>query len=488
MFYVQEVLAKKGLLAKVWLAAHWDSKLTKAQILATDISKSVESILKYNQSDNKKRKEMSLRLQAHLLLGLVRIYVRQVKYLKDDCDVAINKLATISEDKPTKSKPAIDLQKEAAAAQINLRPAEPTSFDSQDMPVFPDDDQPWTLHTAPAQDITMRDDQGTRSQDYDQLREEPEDTRRRSMLEPFGEEDEPQYGIDVGGIREEDAMGTPQRGMGEREKPNEDALQRLSINQEQDKSKESGSDEEGGHKRSRQSDQDRNLIGKQDEGVAPLPKKRKIDEELSLSDKQMRDQIANPSGTLRDVVPAPATKKSMLHRQSQFDGAASRLHRPLIQGLPAELSALLTRTMESGQLTQPRSPEGVQPASPDRNEPPGGIREEDEIEAPQFGIDVGIGDDYQDVGSQVVREATQPSQPETQVEPFNVDKNKETFRLWFENEAENDYISFFESTKNYLRQDAAQVFYGLLHLKTQGLVEVKQEAPYHDIFVYRRDL
>jgi len=41
MFYSQHVLAKKGMLAKVWLAAHWDSKLTKAQILATDISKSV---------------------------------------------------------------------------------------------------------------------------------------------------------------------------------------------------------------------------------------------------------------------------------------------------------------------------------------------------------------------------------------------------------------------------------------------------------------
>ncbi len=41
MFYSQFVLAKKGPLGKVWLAAHWDRKLTKAQIISTDISKSV---------------------------------------------------------------------------------------------------------------------------------------------------------------------------------------------------------------------------------------------------------------------------------------------------------------------------------------------------------------------------------------------------------------------------------------------------------------
>ena len=41
MFYSNQVLAKKGPLGKVWLAAHWDQKLTKAQILATDVAESV---------------------------------------------------------------------------------------------------------------------------------------------------------------------------------------------------------------------------------------------------------------------------------------------------------------------------------------------------------------------------------------------------------------------------------------------------------------
>lgn len=45
MFYAQFVLSKKGPLAKIWLAAHWEKKLTKAQVFETNIDKAVESIL-----------------------------------------------------------------------------------------------------------------------------------------------------------------------------------------------------------------------------------------------------------------------------------------------------------------------------------------------------------------------------------------------------------------------------------------------------------
>ncbi|CAH2040368.1 unnamed protein product, partial [Iphiclides podalirius] len=39
MFYAHFVLAKKGPLAKIWLAAHWDKKLTKAHVFETNIEK-----------------------------------------------------------------------------------------------------------------------------------------------------------------------------------------------------------------------------------------------------------------------------------------------------------------------------------------------------------------------------------------------------------------------------------------------------------------
>jgi hypothetical protein len=41
MFYSQFILAKKGPLGKVWLAAHLDKRLTKNQIFQTDIKASV---------------------------------------------------------------------------------------------------------------------------------------------------------------------------------------------------------------------------------------------------------------------------------------------------------------------------------------------------------------------------------------------------------------------------------------------------------------
>lgn len=46
MFYAHFVLSKKGPLARIWLAAHWDKKLTKAHVFETNIDSSVEAILK----------------------------------------------------------------------------------------------------------------------------------------------------------------------------------------------------------------------------------------------------------------------------------------------------------------------------------------------------------------------------------------------------------------------------------------------------------
>jgi cohesin complex subunit SCC1 len=45
MFYSFQVLAKKGPLSKVWLAAHLDKRLTKQQIAQTDIPNSVGMLI-----------------------------------------------------------------------------------------------------------------------------------------------------------------------------------------------------------------------------------------------------------------------------------------------------------------------------------------------------------------------------------------------------------------------------------------------------------
>eukprot|EP00727_Mastigamoeba_balamuthi_P003312 m51a1_g12979 putative cohesin complex subunit rad21 (431) ;mRNA; r:112-1950 len=85
MFYSQLILAKRGPLARIWLAAHWDKKLTKPIVFQTNIVKSVEAIAHPDFP-------MALRISGHLLLGVVRIYSRKAKYLLQDCSEALIKI------------------------------------------------------------------------------------------------------------------------------------------------------------------------------------------------------------------------------------------------------------------------------------------------------------------------------------------------------------------------------------------------------------
>lgn len=106
MFYSVFVLGKKGPLARVWLAAHWDKKITKSQILETNIVESVDSILQ-------PRIKLSLRTSSHLLLGIVRIYARKTIYLLQDCQDAAFKI------KSAFRPGAVDLPEGKQEAAIN---------------------------------------------------------------------------------------------------------------------------------------------------------------------------------------------------------------------------------------------------------------------------------------------------------------------------------------------------------------------------------
>ncbi|CAB3399785.1 unnamed protein product [Caenorhabditis bovis] len=85
MFYAQFVLSKKGPLAKIWLAAHWEKKLSRAQIYETNVDEAVEEIMEPKQ-------KIALRTTGHLLLGIVKIYSRKTKYLLADCNEAFLKI------------------------------------------------------------------------------------------------------------------------------------------------------------------------------------------------------------------------------------------------------------------------------------------------------------------------------------------------------------------------------------------------------------
>lgn len=90
MFYSETLLQKSGPLARVWLSANLERKLSKNHILQSNVTDSVEAIITPNQAP------MALRLSGQLLLGVVRIYQRKTRYLLDDCNEAMMKIKMVS--------------------------------------------------------------------------------------------------------------------------------------------------------------------------------------------------------------------------------------------------------------------------------------------------------------------------------------------------------------------------------------------------------
>ncbi|XP_043210959.1 double-strand-break repair protein rad21 homolog isoform X1 [Amphibalanus amphitrite] len=150
MFYAQYVLNKKGPLARIWLAAHWDKKLTKANVFETNIEKSVDGILQ-------PKVKLALRTTGHLMLGVVRIYSKKEKYLLADCNEAFVKI------KMAFRPGMVDLPEEKREAAVNAitLPEVFHDFDTA-MPELNDVDiqAQFSFNQSRAEEITMREDYG----------------------------------------------------------------------------------------------------------------------------------------------------------------------------------------------------------------------------------------------------------------------------------------------------------------------------------------
>ncbi|XP_029023354.1 RAD21 cohesin complex component b [Betta splendens] len=150
MFYAHFVLSKRGPLAKIWLAAHWDKKLTKAHVFECNLESSVESIIS-------PKVKMALRTSGHLLLGVVRIYHRKAKYLLADCNEAFIKI------KMAFRPGVVDLPEENREAAYNAitLPEEFHDFD-QPLPDLDDIDvaHQFNLNQSRVEEITMREEVG----------------------------------------------------------------------------------------------------------------------------------------------------------------------------------------------------------------------------------------------------------------------------------------------------------------------------------------
>ncbi|NWV18102.1 RD21L protein, partial [Origma solitaria] len=177
MFYINLLISKRGPLAKIWLAAHWEKKLTKAHIFECNLEATVQKILSAKFA-------IALRTSGHLLLGVVRIYDRKAKYLLADCNEALTKMKTAF-------RPGLldlpEVNFEAAYQSITL--AEEFHDFEAPLPDVKAIDvvEHFTLNQSRAEEITLAEDFGSSillcDRNFGERNEEADALRRQSFFE-----------------------------------------------------------------------------------------------------------------------------------------------------------------------------------------------------------------------------------------------------------------------------------------------------------------
>ncbi|XP_021110608.1 double-strand-break repair protein rad21-like protein 1 isoform X2 [Heterocephalus glaber] len=148
MFYTHVVMSRREPLAKIWLAAHWEKKLTKAHVFECNLEITIEKIIS-------PKVKIALRTSGHLLLGVVRIYDRKAKYLLADCSEAFLKM------KMTFRPGLVDLPKESFEAAYNAitLPEEFHDFDTHNINMI-DISEHFTQNQSRPEEITLREEYG----------------------------------------------------------------------------------------------------------------------------------------------------------------------------------------------------------------------------------------------------------------------------------------------------------------------------------------
>ncbi|KJE95869.1 hypothetical protein CAOG_06272 [Capsaspora owczarzaki ATCC 30864] len=372
MFYSETVLAKKSVLGKVWLAAHWDRRLNKKQIAEIKVFDSSNEILKHPI-------KLSLRTSGHLLLGVVRIYSRQAKYLLADCSDALVKLRMVYRTG------RVDLPADASSAAFSAITL-PANARDMDFLVADVDFDALDLQTSAITEVMRGANDGNADYGFDSefgpadestdhhvaevMRSAPDDDEettafdRRALALPtknvqerggddyvddtyfYGEDN---FGANDGDVTdffmpkesmadESDLPGASEAGsllrhsvrlsdMLDLPSNNQTLLEPMSMSME---------------------------ASVLDTSAAPAPKpalrtranKRKlvVDNEITISTAQMKAQLANSDNIVQQsFVPAPLTKRQMRVRQFELAGPSSLFNNP---AMFATVSPLLLQLLE----------------------------------------------------------------------------------------------------------------------------------------------
>ncbi|KAM9829679.1 double-strand-break repair protein rad21-like protein 1 [Syngnathus typhle] len=112
--YLTPFLYKWEKLKEIWLSVYYNRKVTKTHVIECDLDSAVEDIVSSPQT-------LGLRLSGSLLLGVTQILCRKAKYLLTDCSHALEKFKlSFRPDAPEKTKKLSCEGSEAAVKEISL--------------------------------------------------------------------------------------------------------------------------------------------------------------------------------------------------------------------------------------------------------------------------------------------------------------------------------------------------------------------------------
>ncbi|XP_073537135.1 double-strand-break repair protein rad21-like protein 1 [Phyllobates terribilis] len=518
MFYTYLFLGKRGILSKIWIAAHWEKKLTKAHIFECNLEMAIQNIMA-------PKVIIALRTSGHLLLGVVKIYHRKAKYLLADCNEAFLNM------KITFRPGALDLTEtnhEATYNSITL-PEEFPDFDMQlpdlnlidvvdhftlnqsrveDITIREDIDRPLTLHSGFGDDLDIFR-HGSASDDsfgvstYSIVREQnsalqPDETKDIFDDDLFGDEGAASDFFDNSLLFNESYERSVNKDIGQdvklppEDQPPEDHLDETLESPLEDAAAANTttlvSNEEIGF-----------VLEPVDDSVLEKKKRRKRKRKLMVDDLKeipsirMQEQLKDTSDTVTTLEIAPPTQ--LLMDWKQIGGVQWLLSHPSQPIIHADLLLLFSR-IQKMDISRPLQEEPTESAT----ETPRHEQEEMDLPQPEVAkvsdVSSSIAEEplYTELDSKDYNQA--PSDTDHSVheglthQVQNVDEqhwNKRTQNLLHGlrnlNQSGEGTFSFHNLCSNDKRKQVSTKFYSFLMLKKQSAIQMTQSDPYGDITV-----
>eukprot|EP01125_Pyxidicula_operculata_P020867 TRINITY_DN7840_c0_g1_i1.p1 TRINITY_DN7840_c0_g1~~TRINITY_DN7840_c0_g1_i1.p1 ORF type:complete len:512 (-),score=112.76 TRINITY_DN7840_c0_g1_i1:91-1626(-) len=493
MFYEQMVLAKKGPLGHVWLAAHWEKKLSKAQIAQTNLKDTCQRI-------EQPKAPMALRLSGHLLLGIVRIYYKKMDFLYTACNEALVKI------KMAFRPGVVDMDESVANLNTITMPETFGDFEiilPEDISVeaLPEAEQGmFTLNLAQAGTIDVV------------PSTPPEEMRDISTSEPFNlsatHGEVSSLGDEYTLLDDKNAAFTPHVEPEYIEGPAPPEVE----------PEQPGYEIQIGEVPWNQVDTTGSVVEQPDvlaieaEQLPPAAqmlrkKKYKVDRRTQLSEALIKKTIVDPSPLLRRLDRAPPTRELMEIRSRQLEsGFVGLFERPMDERISPILQKLIQRTMHpkdhidlpEGQVLDdeslPEEQRDRQGAEAEENVIQNLGQEEYENPPPEINVEpIGITFEDEQSINQTAERSTRRSTARTEEEEEEPEQQQPRFNITSRTAAmhqvltkrfgEGTLLTFSEVFANKKRRAVAVGFFEILNIRAKGCIQVSQQEPYGEIMM-----